>query len=804
VIDPSPALPWSAPGADLDCLHCGQPVPRGGAGPYCCDGCEAVSLLLREEGLERYYDLRRGPSAPVLAPPAGRERAWLEPLAAELAGAAAIHRVTLDVQGLHCAGCVWLIEELFRRQPDAEQILINPALGVIDLRVGRGFPLAGLADSIERFGYQLGPARKRGAPRADGLLLRLGVCLALAASSMMLSASMYFGLVGGRIHQLFASASWAMAALSVIVGGPVFFRSAWHALRAHILHLDAPISLGLLLAFAGSSWAMVSGRSGVVCFDTVSVFIALMLLGRELQERVLAASRRRLLADDGIDGILCRRVAGGRVEVVGGRAIGEGDELLVAPGDLVPVASTLAGGEAAELSLDWVSGERASRRFARGELIPAGAFNAGRTALRLRAAQSFLDSALIAMLRAPRRGRGDEPCANASRMACRVSGILVVLVLAAALGGLLAWALAGQAARGLEVATAVLVVTCPCALGIAQPLAHELVQAGLRRQGLFVRTADFPDRARAVRRIAFGRTGTLTAGRLELRAPGSALAGLSDRDRAALYDLAARSNHPRSEAVRRGLERGGQVRLDEGVVVVEHPGQGLEALIGGARYRLGAPRWVIEGARDRVIVPARVELGFSRAGAPLAWLSTDEALRPDARSELGELARAGYELWILSGDQQDRVDAAAVELGLDPVRALGRMTPDDKAAWLGAFDRGDTLFVGDGINDSRAADRATCSGTPAIDRPFMATRSDFYLTAPGLAPIGRALAAAHRLARVARRTLVFTTSYNAAAVALCWAGLMRPWLAALLMPAGSVAVVVATVRALSSRKQPRS
>jgi Cu2+-exporting ATPase len=795
---PALDVSWS-PAIDsvADCLHCRQPLAPGEAGPYCCEGCRAVSLLLHEEGLERYYDLRGGRAAPVVAPRAGRDRAWLEPLAARVAGACALERISLDVQGLHCAGCVWLIEELFRRRGDAAQILVNPALGIIDLWVGRDFPLAAFADSIERFGYQLGPQRKRSDRRVDGLLLRLGICMALAGNSMMLSAAMYFGLDSGPLHRLFTITSWAMAALSVLIGGPVFFRSAWQGLRARILHLDVPISLGLLLAFAGSSWALLSGRSHVVYFDTVSVFIALMLLGRVLQQRVLAANRRRLLADDGIDGILCRRVTSGHVEVVSCRALAEGDQLLVPSGDLVPVAATLAEGDAAELSLDWVSGESEPRRFGRGELIPAGAFNAGRTALRLTAAQPFADSALIALLRAPRRGRGDEPGAHASRLARRISGVYVVAVLIAAVGGFLAWALAGHGSRGLEVATAVLVVTCPCAFGIALPLAHELFQAGLRRQGLFVRTADFPDRARAVRRVAFDKTGTLTSGRLELRADALVFIDeLSGGDRAALYDLAARSNHPRSQAVRRALERSGRPSLEAGVVVAEQPGAGVEARIRGHLYRLGAPHWVVDGKGG----PAGAELGFSRDGAALAWFATDEALRPDARHELAELTRAGYEVWILSGDQPDRVACAAAELGIEPARALGRMTPEDKSAWLAAHDAGDTLFVGDGINDSLAADRATCSGTPAIDRPFMATRSDFYLTTPGLAPIGRALVAAHGLARVAHRNLIFTSSYNAVAVALCWVGLMRPWLAALLMPASSIAVVLATVRGLSPRR----
>jgi Cu2+-exporting ATPase len=246
--------------------------------------------------------------------------------------------------------------------------------------------------------------------------------------------------------------------------------------------------------------------------------------------------------------------------------------------------------------------------------------------------------------------------------------------------------------------------------------------------------------------------------------------------------------------VRRALERAGAPVLRD-ITAVEEPGAGIACTIDGIEYRLGAPAWA---TADRA--PAGAELVFAVNGRACAWLATDERLRPDARRELAALRTAGYQVSILSGDRVERVRAIAAALDVDPSDAHGGMRPEDKAAWLAEHDRQDTLFIGDGINDGLAAGAAHISGTPAIDRPFMATRCDFYLTAAGLAPITRALAAARRLAEVARSNLVFTAAYNAGAVTLALSGLMRPWLAAVLMPISSLAVVTATTRRLRSQR----
>ena len=760
---------------------------------FCCVGCRVVHSLLRRGGLERFYTLRSGPGVPVRHTPRPIA-AWAEPLAARVRESESGTRLALDVQGVHCTGCVWLIEELFRRQTDALDVVVNPALGRVDLKVGSGFPLLSWLSDVERFGYTFGPARERRRSASDDTLVRLGITVALAANAMLFSAAIYFGLRTGPLFELFHQLCYAIAAVAVVVGGTPFVRSAWAGIRRGVLHLDTPIALGIVVAFAASSWAFFAGQAGAVYSDSVAVFIALMLAGRYLQERVLERHRRFLLEDQGIDSMLTRRLEGGRVLLAPCRAIREGDELLIAPGDLVPVDSTLESHDAS-CSLEWIDGESTARTFERGATIVAGAFNVGMHAIEVRSLRGFERSTLQRLLsRDPAtQESGGDGGANWWR---RVSGAYVAGVLLLGATAFVSWlVVSGEPVRALEVTTAVLVVTCPCALGIATPLAYELALAGLKRHGFFIRRRGFLDRVLAVKRIVFDKTGTLTSGTPRLT-DSTPLERLSSGDRGVLYNLVARSGHPKSAAVRRALDDLGADRFDE-LEVHEVVGSGLWATVDGRCHRLGTAEWALEGRRRDG--HGTDELVYAVDGQARARLSTTEDVRPATRNELGELARDGYDIWILSGDRAGRTREVAERVGVAPERALGDLAPEQKASFLAEHDRGDTLMIGDGVNDSLAAAEAHCSGTPAIDRPFMPARTDFYLVTPGLHPIRRALGIARTLRDVVRQNLVFAIAYNAVAVSLALAGWMRPWLAAVLMPASSITVVALTAARLNGR-----
>jgi Cu2+-exporting ATPase len=720
-----------------------------------------------------------------------RDTQWLEQIEATVHASAGHARLSLDVQGLHCVGCVWLLDQLFTRQMGHESIVINPSVGRVDLVVQPNFDVRSFVTSVERFGYFFGPPIKGAAPASQDLVWRLGVCIAVAMNSMIFGIAVYAGLDRGPLFSLFTTLNLALGTVAVAVGGSVFFRSAFHALRERVLHLDLPIAIGIALAFAGSVYSYVARHSQGAYFDTLDVFIALMLVGRWLQERVVERNRAWLLASDGTDGLLARRIEGGRVRQTRCAEIVEGDLLLTAPGELLTVDARLQSQDG-WFSLDWINGESSPHPYCKGDVVPAGAFAAGREAYTLSATVPFSGSRLRDLLRQPERPTQDA--ARASPFWQRLAKLYVFGVLLVAGVGFAGWyAATRDVARALNVTTAVLIVTCPCAFGIATPLAYELVQAGLRRRGLFVRRAGFLDRARAVKRVVFDKTGTLTTGVLVLANP-AALDAMDDRSRGALYDLVARTAHPKSQAIRESLDRR-PVAMSSGARVIERAGSGLELETGGRRWRLGQLSWVApEAAPD-----AAYDVAFGVDGELLARFATTERLRPDAMREVDALSGDGYEVWLLSGDLKDRVDAAGRDCSLDPRRCIGGQSPEDKASFLERVDDDDTLFVGDGVNDALALDRAHVSGTPAVDRPFVPARADFFFVTPGLAPIRLALRSARVLAQVVRADLAIALAYNTLTIGLALAGRMSPLACAVLMPLSSLTTIAATVAALSPR-----
>lgn len=775
------------------CLHCDQPLVSDRAAPFCCVGCRAVNRLLRIGGLTRYYDLRRGPGLPPVDLESRRvDHKWLELIEQERAERGPPGPIDLDVQGIHCAACVWLFEELFRRHGGAAAgtISINPARGRVALQVSDDFPLTTWVEAVEEFGYVLGPAKSEEKKRSDDLLIRVGICVALAANTMVFAIATYLGLDDGPLYELLNQLSYAAGLLSVLVGGSVFIRSAAVALRRRVLHLDVPIALGIVLAFTGSTWSFFFASGHAAYMDTLTVFVALMLVGRWLQQRMLERNRAQLLADDGARGLLTRRIGERTVSIVPCTTVKADETLLIAPGELVPLPLRLDD-EHASCSLDWIDGESRPRRFRRGETVPAGSFNVGSHAFSGTSLADF-DLSRVASLtgNASKHITEDEPVATRwwSRLArFYVLGVVGLAVFSIAFW----WWWSANPLFAIEVGTAVLIVTCPCAFGIAAPLAYEIVLTELRRRGVFVRLGDFLDRVRSTTKIVFDKTGTLTTGSLELTNP-TALAALSERETSVLYNMTARSAHPKSLAIRRALEELGDAGLID-LRTEERPGLGLEAQDRGHAYRLGSPGWASGG------VVCEGDVVFAADGRVLAGFAVDERLRPGAGLEIDGLKAEGYELTILSGDDPVHVERLAGALQVPKDQARGALSPEEKAGYVRDHDPEHTLLIGDGLNDRMAMEVASCTGTPAVNRPFMASRCDFYFVSPGLGAVTQVLHAAERLGSVVRQTLGFALVYNVLAVSLAVCGVMKPWLAAVLMPASSLSTLAYTALALRGR-----
>jgi Cu2+-exporting ATPase len=768
------------------CRHCGLPLSERptAAADFCCAGCAYVYRLVHEHGLEGYYHLKNEITAPadaaVFQP---RDFSWLEAaqVQAEAAAGAPAPELVLDVQGISCAGCVWLIERIFWQQPGARDIEASAQLGQMRLRWIPGqFAAAQFARKLQAFGYLVGPAGENvAAPESRGLVRRIGLCTAFAMNVMLFTLPVYFGMERTFTYaRLFGILSLAFGTLSLLVGGSYFLNRAWRAVRAGVIHLDLPIALGIAGAYLGSLYGWFTGREQFIYFDFVAAFIVLMLTGRWAQIVAVERNQRRLLSRQPKPPLV-RLATGGTVppeKLVADQAY------FSASGQTVPVDSRLESAEAA-FSLATITGEAAPRTFRAGQRVAAGAVNVGRREAQLTALQPWRDS-LLAQLLAPVERAGPR-----SLFLEKINrGYLIGILGVAALAGLAWWLATGDALRTGSVVTAVLVVSCPCAIGLAFPLADEMATVAARRRGVFVRAGDLWTRLAGVRQLVFDKTGTLTLETPVLQNPG-ALHQLDFTARAALLALVRDNPHPVSQCLLENLLGGGPGEALAGEVE-ETIGQGLSLNAAGQHWRLGRPHWSGAALDANAPTPpaadATEETLFTRDGVVLADFRFADTARPDARAEIAALGRLGYATHILSGDHRAKVGVLAAELGLPADHAVGELTPQEKADWLTSHGAAATLMLGDGANDSLAFDQALCRGTPVIHRGHLGQKADFYYLGRGIGGL-RALFVINAVRRRSQRSiLVFSVAYNVLAVGLAVAGRMNPLIAAILMPVNSL------------------
>lgn len=772
--------------SDPTCLHCGTPVPPTMGDPrFCCAGCAFVYDMLHEQGLDKFYELRGQQALAPVSPQSLRERDydWLTAMATEAEAACepcSPAQLDLAIQGLSCVGCVWLIEKVFQQTPGAVRIEIHAQRGEVHLEWMRGvFDPVGFARQLQRFGYLLGRVSENA---RDGglspLTRRMGLCGAFALNAMAFSLPGYLGMSPD-----FMFASWfdliaaASATLALIVGGSYFAGRSFNALRHGVLHIDTPITLGIGVAWIGSMIGWVGGEAGLKYFDFVAIFVFLMLAGRLMQQAAVERNRRRLLQGASVPETVRRRNEGGGTEEVPLASIRRGDHLLLKQGEVCPVTSQLHS-LSASLSLEWINGESEAAARTEGQAVPSGALNIGSGNIEAIAQETWSESLLQRLL----KGKGFS-----HEVSPFVAGLLrwylAVVVVIGVAGGVVWFATGHPLAKALQVMISVFVVSCPCALGVAAPFTDDLAAAWMQRLGVFVRSNFLWQRLARVRKIVFDKTGTLTLENPVLINP-EALEPLNNADRAALRRLVGSNLHPVSRSLFDALGPLKTTAPAEDTEVEEVIGQGLRfTTSGGQRYALGRPGWR-GGAAASPSTEGDAE--FSRDGQVLAAFRFEDALRPETLTAFDSLRERHLELHLLSGDRRAKVEATAAMLGIGEGKWQAQMTPDEKARRVAELNDRDTLYIGDGANDSLALEAALCGGSPVTGRNFLEHKADFYFLGSSLRFVPSLLDVALRRRTAVRLVFGFALVYNLCAVLLSLGGHMSPLLAAVLMPLSSV------------------
>ncbi len=734
-------------------------------------GCRVVYRFLNSEDLLRFYTFRAGVGLPVRGD-LKIDRQWCDEQQERVTAGHSRLRIAID--GMHCSACSWLIEALFRRERDALAIELHAGDAVAELRVGPHFDVLGFATQLQRAGYHISAPSERVAP-AKQALTQIGISGALSLNIMILAIARYLGLVEQPLASIMLGIETTLAFFVLLVGLESFGRTSMAALRTRTPHLDAPIAVGMILAWSGSTFSALSGRDAIF-FDSFAAFVTLMLVGRWLQGRMIARSRAFAQDRGDVGTLRCKVKRGEHVERTRFADVARGDILVVGHRDVLPtrariklVANAPSG---VPFSLAWATGESRPAHYRSGDEIPAGAICESTNLVAVEALEDFADSSLPRLLRTA-RGRA---LAISKLAQWYLASVLVVG--ATAFG---VWWWAAGAARAVEVATAFFVVTCPCVFGVVVPLTRSVMQARLRARGIFLRSDDFLERLATVEQIALDKTGTLTAGS-ERAGAEARLHGVSETELRVLKTLATYSSHPKARVVDELLD-GGVAEL-EGILPSESAGRGIQLSHEGHVYFLGR-------------TATSPDLVFCKDGTPLASFSLgEETLAQEARSTLRGLRDLGYELVLLSGDSIERAARVTSQLGFAPAQVHAALSPEQKRDWLKAHHAERTLYVGDGVNDVLAANVSACSIAPAQASSFIANRTDAFWVRDGLADLGSVIRAARRLRATNRNVVVAAVLYNIAIAAVALSGQLLPWQAAIIMPVTSLLFTAYAVSAV--------
>lgn len=789
------------------CRHCATEfAPRFENEHFCCSGCRVVAELIESGGFQSFYDLLGNrtlqpvengePSADFLAE-LTEEVQRAEEIAGDREAAA---RLRLRVGNLSCTACVWLIDHLFRRYPGGLKVQSDTSRSVLTIYWTPGeFDVVGFVGDLHRYGYPsglVGDLDEEFQSESRALLTRLGVTGGLAMNAMAFSLPSYLGLeTDDELARLFTLVAFASATLALAVGGSYFFQRAWGALRMRVLHMDVPISLGLIAAYLGSLGGLAFGVEEMLYFDFVATFAFLMLGGRWLHLRLLEKNRRQLWAREQDFSATFRLGQGDARERIPLGRVEAGDRLEISPGAMVPVEAELED-DSAGLHVDWINGEPDLVPFRGGQILPAGGRNGSGRPIRVVARERFRGSFLESLLSVSEEAEENAASSSGNPI---LRWYLVTVLAVAFLGGAAWVTLGGGVSRSLQVFISILVVSCPCALGLALPLLDEMLLSRLKHRGIFIRQHSIWRRIRDVRILAFDKTGTLTEPVQRLANPED-IESLDPEAFAVLRHLTVSNSHPVGKALREAITaRHGLAEKPLAAPCREISGAGMETEWRGRRWRLGRAEWALAGPGSGETIPeaggGRGDCVFTRDGEPVVDFRIREAIREGAAEQLSGLRGRGFRIRVLSGDpDRDRVLATATGLGLDPDEVRAGLKPEDKARDIRENDPEATLFMGDGGNDSLAFGAAAVTGAPATGIRAIEGQADFVFTGRGFHAISQLLDRARRRDRLVRVIFSVAIVYNISAVAICLAGLMNPLLAAVLMPLSSIVTTAIAAR----------
>lgn len=760
----------------LKCAQCGKPAPApfvkadedGTALVFCCAGCAGI-----DDGLARATTPAPAPAAPT-----------------EM-------ETVFDVEGVSCAACITRVESALARLPGVAESSLNLATRRVRIRHSPSATREQLAAVIARAGYRARvPGRDpKSMRRAEErrALWRLSVAGFAMMQIMMLAFPAYLDIDGSLAWDLEKLLNIASLVITVPVllfsSGPVF-RAAWHGIAARQPGMDVPVALGIVVSFLASLYGTWAG--GEVYYDSITMFVFFILCGRYFEARALSGT---VDAADSLAQLLPRRAW----KLIGDERV-ETDPSLLNPGELVSIpageaapADACVVSGATEFDEALLTGETYPVPKAPGDKVLAGSINLA-SPVTARVERAPGEAMLDVIRRQMERAASQKP--RWALVADRVASyFVIVVVVLAALGALVWWWI--DPSRALWVAVSTLVVTCPCALSLATPVALTACVNALSRHGVMVTSGRAIEALASATHLVFDKTGTLTTGRMHLRA----VEVLGDLDRTACLVLASALesalSHPIAHALVKARPAGST--MPEMTAIRAVAGAGVEAMAGDRLIRVGSPAFCAGIAGSPFPCPTDSSEPVAAMASQGRWLAAfhfEDALRPESRELVSRARAAGCEVVLLSGDRVPVVDRVADELGI--TLRIAEASPEEKARRVEtmAAEGAVVAMIGDGINDAPVLARAQVSIALASGAALAQSQADFVVANPSLLAIGEAIELSRRTRRIIRQNIAWAIAYNAVTLPLALGGFLTPWLASLGMSLSSLLVVANALRLL--------
>ena len=812
------------------CFHCGQAIPdaelvlkpiQGVEQNFCCNGCASVCEVIHEAGLESFY--QRTPDGELLAPPPPPNKDIdfydYDEVQSQYVGDLNDRReITLMSDAIHCAACVWLIEHTMAKMEGILLTRVNFTNKQIKIRWdNRQIKLSDVIRKLNSIGYDATPydpsVSEESYRKANReLLYRLGFAGFAMMNTTWFSVALYSGAAEGEFRSYFHWIAFIIATITLSYSGQPFLKGAWTSIKSRSVGMDVSISLGMLTTYFYSVWVTVQpDHSGEVYFDTLVNFMFLLLIGRYLEaiaKNKAVDSSRRLMD-------LQPKVARKKIDdgdaIVPVRTLLKGDVIIIKPGEQVPVDGFVIQGQSM-VNESMLSGEAREISKKIDDTVVAGTLNVDGHLL-VKVDKILQDTQLGKIVHMVEEAQGSK--APIQCTADKIMPWFVSVTISLAVASFTFWIFNQGIEFAVITATAVLIITCPCAFGLATPMAIAVASGVSARNGILVKNGTVLETLHAIDHFVFDKTGTITKGQMQV--VGEELLGIKPRQDLLLTvaSIENLSEHSLGQAivdsVKSEFSYGSKSWLDVNEFKI-NTGKGVEALVDSEHYLIGTAGWLaaegielpeqlVKAANQRA-EKAQTAVWVSANSAVLGVLFLEDEIRPEAAELIKRLKNKGKEVTLLSGDLQIVAESVAEQLG--GMHVIAEVMPQDKNEVIRQLQaKGQTVaMIGDGVNDAPALVRADVGIALGSGTDVSMESAEIVLMNNELLAVDTAVELSARTLKTIKQNITSSITYNIIMVPLAMGGMLTPLIAAVTMPFSSLIVVgnAARIRSFFNEK----